>query len=494
MNPTIFTRPTAALHRLKATMTKECLGILRLGVLLSCSFFLSACDDFLDITPDGQVKRDEMLLTTEGIEDALYGAYAQMRLPELYGMALSVYGIEVLAQNMDCRGSNIAENMGTYNWEYSDVRDWAESLWTAMYKNISNVNSVLAADLVAGATEFPYTLYKGEALALRAFMHFDLLRLFAPQYTLDTAAGGIPYQTEFSLHTPDFESMTANYDHILADLLEAERLLADEGRHPDETPFLLDRQIHLNLHAVRAELARVYLTRGDKARAAEYAAKVIEQSPYELKTKTEVLNDVAGILSRKECLFGIYYANFYSYVNTLLQQQQSFYSLDPRDDFLDTYNLEADGLDYRQTAYFTAVETGGDMHYRLSKFTDIYELNNMAANRPTDLILGINLIRMPEMYYILAECLLDDDPALARTYYDAVREHRGLEPLAADRDLTLDLINLERFKEYVGEGLTFFNNKRLNLPMVAADGSVTYPPSNGIYVVPIPDPEYANRY
>lgn len=466
-----------------------------LMLTLSATLLFTACDDFLDITPDGQVKRDDMLLTTEGIESALYGAYAQMRQPELYGMALSVYGIEVLAQNMDCRGSNLTENMGTYNWEYSDVRYWGESLWTAMYKNISNVNSVLGTDLVANATEFPYTLYKGEALALRAFMHFDLVRLYAPQYTLDPTVDGIPYQTSFSLHTPDFESLQANYDYILADLLTAEQLLADEALHSsDDTPFLLNRQIHLNVHAVRAELARVYLTMGNKAQAASWAGRVIEESPYELKIKTEVLNDVAGVLSRKECLFGIYYADFYSGINTLLQQQQSYYSLDPRDDFLDTYNSEADGLDYRQTAYFTAVETGGEKHYRLSKFTDIYELNNMAANRPADLIVGINLIRMPEMYYILAECLLDTNPAQARTYYDAVRQHRGLEPLAADRDLTLDLINLERLKEYFGEGLTFFNNKRLNLPMIAADGSATYSPSNDIYVVPIPDSEYANRY
>ena len=34
---------------------------------------VTSCDDFLDITPDGQVKREELLSTSEGIEDALYG-------------------------------------------------------------------------------------------------------------------------------------------------------------------------------------------------------------------------------------------------------------------------------------------------------------------------------------------------------------------------------------------------------------------------------------
>ena len=118
----------------------------------------------------------------------------------------------------------------------------------------------------------------------------------------------------------------------------------------------------------------------------------------------------------------------------------------------------------------------------------------MSANRPTDLILGINLIRLPEMYYIMAECLLDSDNKKAAEYYDAMRQHRGLEPLAANRSLTIDLINLERYKEYFGEGVMFFNNKRQNLPLTSADGKTSYPASNNIYVIPIPDSEYANRY
>ena len=57
---------------------------------------LASCSKFLDITPDGQVKRDEMLQTTEGIEDALYGAYAQLRSATLYGENLSFSTCEVM--------------------------------------------------------------------------------------------------------------------------------------------------------------------------------------------------------------------------------------------------------------------------------------------------------------------------------------------------------------------------------------------------------------
>ena len=53
-----------------------------------CGVTFTACDDFLDITPEGQIKGDEMLTSPEGIEDALYGAYSQMRSQMLYGQEL----------------------------------------------------------------------------------------------------------------------------------------------------------------------------------------------------------------------------------------------------------------------------------------------------------------------------------------------------------------------------------------------------------------------
>ena len=463
-----------------------------------CLLMCSACDNFLDITPDGQVKRDQLLSTSEGIEDALYGAYSRLRINNLYGSELSFSALEIMAQTLDCYGNDAVEALGKYDYKYSSVEGMFEGVWTSMYKNISNVNSILNSSLVKNATEYPYNIYKGEALGLRAFMHFDLMRIYTPQYTIaNVKDNGIPYATDFSLITPEFETIEKNYEHIIADLLEAEQLLADEDKYVGKTTFMTDRQIHFNLYAVQATLARVYLTMGNKEKAYEYASKVIEYSGKVLKEKTEVINDLAGVLSSKETIFGVYFSGFYSLVNEKLQKMVSYYSLNPRSDIMDIYNTHADGLDYRTTAYFTNVEQGGVSVRRLSKLTDIYELQGITSSRPSDLILGINMIRIPEMYYICAEALLDTDYDKALGYFDAVLTHRGLEPLgnrAEGNVLTQDLINLERFKEYIGEGQTFFNMKRLNLPISSVDGEQTFAPSNDIYVVPIPDVEIENRY
>ena len=459
--------------------------------VLACSLALTACEDFLNITPEGQAKRDELLATPEGIEEAMYGVYSQLRSNTLYGQELYFQTLEVMAHNLYCSGNDAITALGNFEYDNTDVKSHFESIWTAMYKNISNVNSVLDAPLVFDAKEYPYTIYKGEALGLRAFMHFDLVRLFAEQYTQNPQAEGIPYATEFSLNTPDFESLKENYAHILADLHEADSLLTDEEKYENEGNYMLDRQIHFNKYAVKATLARVYLTMGDKANAAKYAQEVIDGGKYYLKGKTEVENDLAGVLSKKECVFGVYYSGFFTQVYAKLEQTTTRYSLDLRHDYKDIYNRDNSGNDYRLSAYFTTTTQGTDQIDRLHKFTEIYELGNNVASRPSDLILGINMIRIPEMYYIMAETLLEEDAESALTYYNEVRKHRGLEPLEA---LTLQQISDERFKEYIGEGQLFFNMKRLHLPITSYDGATTYAASKKVYVVPVPDIEKENRY
>ena len=453
----------------------------------------TSCEDFLNITPDGQSKRDDQLSTEQGIEDAMYGVYSQMRSPSLYGQELYFKTLEVMAHNLYSTDNDDIKSLANFEYDNTYVKSLFEGIWTAMYKNISNVNSVLNSPLVADADKYPFTIYRGEALGLRAFMHFDLVRLFAEQYTVNPDANGIPYATEFSLNTPPFESLKKNYEHILADLLEADSLLADEDEYADERAYMLDRQIHFNKYAVWGTLARVYLTMGNKEKAAEYAKKVITDGKYMLKEKTEVVNDLAGVLSKKECLFGIYHAGFYTQVSAKLQQMTSFYSLDLPKEFLKLYEKDASGSDFRTMAYFSESGTGSSSKTRLCKFTDVYELNNNVASRPADLILGINMIRIPEMYYILAEVSLDKEPEMALDYYNAVRKSRGLEAVT-DKALTIEMINDERCKEMVGEGQIYFNLKRQNLPIDAHDGNNTsFKPVDGIYVIPVPDIEKDNR-
>lgn len=465
---------------------KKLTGLFAAGVLISGS--LSSCNDFLDVTPDGQEKLESILSTPSGVESALYGVYSQMRQTNLYGSNLSFKVLDILAQHFTVYGGNndhIAA-LEAYNYSYSDVEKDFENIWTAMYGNISNVNAVINANILADASAFPYNIYKGEALALRAFMHFDLLRLFCEQYTLNPGASGIPYATQFGLITPTFSTVAQCYEYIIRDLEQAEELLKDEDEYVDVMNFMKSRSIHMNVHAVRATLARVYLTMGNKEKALQYALQVINGSGKKLTGQISLNGDVAGILSENETVFGVYYNEFYSVVAPNLQQHISWSSLEPRRDCRDIF--QKDGQDLRLTAYFQ-----DDPAYSVPTFiklTDTYELNGLT--RPAGIIPGINIIRIPEMYYIAAECLLETNPTLAQEYFDTVITHRGMTALSERPEpLTLNqtIINEERYKELWGEGQNFYNFKRQNLPISLPDGGNVMP----VYIIPIPDIEFDYR-
>ena len=96
------------------------------------------------------------------------------------------------------------------------------------------------------------------------------------------------------------------------------------------------------------------------------------------------------------------------------------------------------------------------------------------------------------MYYIAAECMLESNPGLAQEYFNTVIEHRGLTRLE-DRPepLTLNqtIINEERYKEFWGEGQSFYNMKRQDLLIELPDGTWVKP----VYLIPIPDIEFDYR-
>jgi hypothetical protein len=101
-------------------------------------------------------------------------------------------------------------------------------------------------------------------------------------------------------------------------------------------------------------------------------------------------------------------------------------------------------------------------------------------------------IRLSEMYYIAAECVYDFSPDEAWDYFNTVRRSRGIGvtyeiPGGSYEELIENLVKDAR-KEFFGEGQLFYMYKRLNRAIKGIDGS-TIPPSNSIFVLPMPDAE-----
>lgn len=464
------------------------INIKNIAVILGLLVSGTSCDNFLDVHPQGEVLGKELLTTRKGFENAMYGAYATMRNPVLYGKNMSYYTLDIMAQYFSCQGNQGITDLSAFNYyKNADVKKLFFDIWSAMYQNISYVNNVLInlENQSTKTLEF-YDIYKGEALGLRAFMHFDLLRLFTEQVTNDDTKG-IVYSTAFSIKPADVISKKAVLNRIISELREAEHLLDNQELYDlatENDAYLRDRNTHFNLHAARATLARVYMTIGNTDSASYYAEKVIKESGLSLVNKTEIAGDIIGTLSKKETIFGLYSKDFYTNTKTDLYDATTMLSLDPRRNVQQIYSSTEGGNDYRYSSWFLPTNEG----HRFIKLTDKVQLEG--NSRPEGQIPGINLIRLPEMYYIMAECLLNKDADLAKDFFNDVLESRGLAPI---NNLTLTMITDERYKEFIGEGQTFFNMKRLNLDIVNI-GEQTIPASNAIYVINIPEEEFNYRY
>lgn len=447
----------------------------------------SSCNDWLDVDPKTSIPADKEFETEYGFKDALTGIYLKLTDTELYARNLTYGYLDELAGIYEDHSlSNDADRTDIY-----DYTDEAESringIYVKMYNTIANVNNLLTnleEHRNVLTTPLYYETMKGEALGLRAFLHFDLLRLYGPIFSENPNGEAIPYRTTFDNEATPVLSASDVVEKILADLTQAHDLLADSDpcdfftdrtseEFSDKNMFLVDRQFRMNLYAVKAMLARVYSYKGDaesRRLAVQYAQEVIDATDYFTLYTTQDVNTYNSIRYREQ-VFGI---SVYDLENILENNNMSMASepsiqyryVTPRANFQAFYDLNSGGdTDWRSHGFaFNSVETYEGMFMYCLK----YNQANLSTN--ADGADAIPLIRLPEMYYIIAECA--DDPQTSADALNEVRFARGISyedeintvdydrPYAAGEDPSLskrvNLIMHELRKEYFAEGQLFF--------------------------------------
>ena len=433
---------------------------------LACVCTLAGCEGFLNVNPKGEVFDQDMFTSAEGYEDALYGIYAELGTTKYLYRDYMVWVPEVMGVNL--LSSSTSDGLTNFSmglWDAFGAPGLRKGIWSAAYKTINHINNILGYIEKGGDDQFQYTkLYKGEALALRAMLHFDMMRLFGPPAWADAQAKAkvIPYVTKYAFDITPFSSYEDVYEYIIADLEEAEKCLAaDETLLPavrdnSAAGFTSCRIIHMNLYAVQALLARVYWYKGDLAKASEYAYKVIESGKFSFRPREA---------------FGF---------------SSSTTNLTVRDDAYVIFNdgSSASGTDLRLSAWFDGTQFKNLVNRAYVEGSNSYSGKS---------ILGVNIFRISEMYYIMAEALMESDPEKATEYYDAVVTTRDLDPLTGTSTVTADNLYNERCKEFFGEGFRWFDMKRLGKDIQVNTSTLLPGNSLSTYVIPLPLAEEENR-
>lgn len=478
-------------------------GIRKILLLLCIPLLFSGCENFLNINPDSEVVNDDMFSTAEGVEDALYGVYMSMVKEDMYGGKMSVVIPEILAQNFVTNDSYLLL-LSRFDNSEQDIRNIVKSTWKASYLVISYLNNIIENLDRKSEKDFPYyKLYRGEALGLRAAIHFDILRLFAVHIgSVDESAKkkAIPYVTKYTFKVTPFSSVEEVYDKIIVDLKEAESCLIDDEtlmpsvRKGSEAGFTGARELHFNYYAAQAMLARVYWMKGDLKNAKVYADKVIRSGKFTFVDKMSLETFMKRRVSLTETIWGLYTTNISAY---LYEQQIKSNVLQLPSSWADVYkiaNVAEDEKDSRQKAWFVTKEIGGDHKEVCAKIMD--ENNNVSPYSGGG-YLGFSMIRIPEMYYIMAEALWEEgNKDGARVYLDSVVAARGLVKFADrefSRDITLEDIMNEWHKEFYGEGIWWYCLKRKNMDIFVHEKNSTIVGSDKIYTLPIPADEFESR-
>ncbi|WMI64169.1 RagB/SusD family nutrient uptake outer membrane protein [Aestuariibaculum sp. YM273] len=475
-------------------------------LMLFTGIFFVSCDDYLDVKPEDKFLEEQVFQSRSSILDALNGIYTNMTKPATYGGNLTMTAVDVLGQRYRAAGEQHAwYEVANYNYEEPAARSTFNAAWSEQYANVLSVNNFLAGlDTYPGVlSAWEESILRGEAYGLRAMLHFDLLRLFGPVYSVSPDKEAIPYYTNNSGETEPFKPAKEVIDMVLSDLAMAESLLVNDvireyGPNdlglavlPDDRfKFVAGRQFRFNYYAVKALQARVHLYAGNKAEALEAATFIIQDASkwFPWTSESEIFTEAANPdrTFSKEVVFGL--------VNTsMYDRYRSYFAPSVRDENILTAEegylaevFENNTLDYRFNSTWQQPASGVKAYKTFLKYADV-------SDNRTTFRFKQPLIRLTEMYYIAAEA--ETDAAKALQYINTVRNSRGLESLSSEINLQDEILK-EYQKEFYGEGQLFFYYKRLNVETLRSGtpGVAAFTMGADQYVVPLPlsETDYRN--
>lgn len=423
----------------------------------------------LDFKPTDSISPDKAFRNIADINLGVIGAYA------LVDYSMTSLSSTVADENM-FPTENTVGNSDAFRWLYTAGSGSVTSLYGNNYTAIDRLNRVLAAqDLLTftGADVALANRYRGELLALRAYLHFELLRAYASSYT--TGALGVPYMKESVIGYPARDKFEVVIANAKADLVAAKALI----------PTTFTDKSRITRNTVSAIQARVALYEKNWADAITYSTEVITALPLATAAQFPGLwtdandSEVSWKLKRVGTTDGRVGDFYFRQTGGIVLYAPSFKLIATFDPIND--------LRYSSYIKFDATRTGTKSQYLVNKY--------IGGTSTAPGLVDVKLFRTAEMYLIRAEARAEStgDAAADLNTLRAARITGYTAATFADKATLIDAIYNERFKELAFEGHRFFDLRRRNLPVqrlaadaVNASGAVTLQPTQAQYAFPIP--------
>lgn len=423
---------------------------------LTCVAGLTSCD--LNIAPDSYIAEEFFFENESQVNVAVIGCYGGIHGPLEYEWALT----ELRSDNtrMNRSGTTSEPNLLLAAIDLSVMEPTNLNIryyWEKTYQNINNCNTILTPENISMVTdEKRRDQFEGEALFIRSYHYFNLVRLFGPVFVVTENIS-----VEESMKT-DRTPVDKVYTRIIDDLKLTVTKLAGVTYGSGDVGRVTDL-------AAKSLLAKVYLTlqRYDEARP--LLEDVVE-------AKGEVLIPYADIFDinkemNDEIIFAVRYktgnqgigspfANFFAPLNsgTLIIIGSGDGKNYPTTDLIQTYG----GIDKRKDVslaeYYTDNSKPNPTIYDayIKKYLSPVTVRFDAEN-------DWPIIRYADVLLMYAEVLNElEGPGAGLKYLNLTRERAGIAPLDLGSMPTRNAFRVELEKERRLE-LAFENHRWFDL-------------------------------
>ena len=430
----------------------------------------SSCKD-LSILPSDAISSETLVTTTEGLTNALNGSYALFKDHITFNGTIDgnnmylrqFYHLSDFASD-DIVSGQVTEDPLFYSFslDHSPAQANTRYFWYISYKIITGVNTVIDAVEKTASQDAGTQQLLGECYFLRAFCHFNLVRVFGKPFSVDPNAPGIILRTSLGEESRKARSTVGEvYESVLADAEKAASLM-DRPRGVQ----------YASKEAALALLSRVNLYKEDNQKALDYANQVINSGRFTITSKTSYPALFANAQSSPETIFCIAfttvddYGKFGSIASMIYSDGNSGWGEEFASSSLRNV-MAKHPEDVRWSYIIPLTDDAGNLQKKNG--IEIYYISKFSFQGGSPNLSSPIMFRLAEMYLNKAEA----EAKLGNTRgaldaLDIIRSNRGLEAalykgvLPSGANL-LDIVLEERRIEMAFEGhrtYDVFRNKK----------------------------------
>jgi SusD family. len=356
-----------------------------------------------------------------------------------YEYELSILGNDFCPTNLS--GKDI-EQQNLYRWQDKSISSFSSDVWLSFYSTIATCDVLLEReDLII--TENPAEQNKkeaiiSEALTLKALCYFNLLRLFAPAYDINPKADGIIIKNRVGIETQKRSSIEDCITYI-KDLLNKSVLC---NNNPTQNGWL-------SKNAAIYLLSEVELYSGNYDLAAKHSETLLNNLPDELFSSADNYQRLWQQESFKGRIFAFNNSNPYYSSIQYDEKSGDYFALSPI--------IKYQQNDIRKESNSYPFYMDGKERILLGK----YNMNNKTGRNTS----YINIMRYAGSFFIGAEAYCrNGEEEKGRNLINKYLSLCSAKLLSKDitNNLLISSILNEKYKEFAGEGVNYFDLKRVH--------------------------------